>query len=175
MSILHGVIMFTMVFILVFIAGGMIKMKMRFRTIQAFALGLGAGVIHGSAPRVPALLAMFYLLIILCFMFYMAALWSYNGSTVKEMIAFVLTDFLFMWTGIAAADGILDLTSIKWVIGLITALPKVALVLSIGFFIYDRISFRERLRDGKVDPEEFEGVDDEEDEDSVSLYEKLRR
>ena len=175
MSILHGVLMFTVIFILVFIAGGMLEQSTKFRTVQALALGLGAGAIHGSAPAVPAWLAMIYLAIVLFFMVLMAIWWSYNGSSVKEMIVFILTDILLMWTGMAAADRILDLASSKWVIGLITALPKVALILSVGFFIYDRISFKEDLKNGKIDLEDYADYEDCEDENGcyVSLYKKL--
>ena len=173
---IHGVLMFVVVSILVFIAGGMLEMRMNFRVVQALALGLGAGAIHGSAPRVPAWLAMIYLAMILFFMALMAVWWSYNGSAIKEMIVFILTDSLLMWTGMAAADRVLDLTSSWWVTGLVRALPKVALVLSIGFFIYDMISFREDLRNGKIDPDDYDYPQCEDSGSTgchVSLYKKL--
>ncbi|MBR3269676.1 hypothetical protein IKG07_00225 [Candidatus Saccharibacteria bacterium] len=158
-------------------AGRMLGVKLKFRVVNAVALGVGAALIR-LAPKAPAWVAMILLAADLTFMVFIALWWKQNGSTWKEMIVFALMDLMLMWVGLSAAARILNLTDVRWLIGLIRALPAVAFVLSIGFFILNRMIFEEKLRSDEFDLNEYlyeYGEDDEDDECSEPVLEVLRR
>lgn len=172
---LHMIIMFVVIGILVYVAGGLLGNKLRIRAARALAIGAAAGLVHGIAPKVPAWLAMILLVTMLILMAYMVIWWYTEGSTLKEMLAFVVIDGLFTFTGSSAAARILDLTSYGWLIGIVRALPAVFLVLSIGFFIFDRINFKEWLVSEDFTTEGYDDEEEDESEETVTLFEKLRR
>lgn len=102
-------------------------------------------IVYATIGKAPAWLAMIMLLIPLAMMGYLIYWWYQEGSTVKELIAFMLLDVLILW-GLAmpAAASILDITQ-GWVAAIVMSLPKIVFIVSVGFFIANMIWFKEEM------------------------------
>ncbi len=88
-------------------------------------------------------------------MIYMIVWWSQEGSAIKEFLLFVVIDCLLAFIGESGIARITDLAESRWVIGLLTAIPWIILVMSIGYFLFDIIKFKEELKSEDFDPSDY--------------------
>lgn len=105
-------------------------------------------LVYATASKVPIWLALIFLIIMLAMMGFMVWWWNENGSTIKEMIHFIVIDLLFMLIAKAVAVRLYDWPLPRWFVGIIAALPAVMFVMSIGYFIANRIWFKASLEEG---------------------------
>ena len=114
-------------------------------------VGIVVGVINFFAPKVPAWAALILLAIMLCLQLFLVYYWRVNGSNAKEILVISLMEGLISLTGTACAVRIWDLISIKWLGTIISSLPLMVAVVSIGYFIADALSFHQTLERGVSD------------------------
>lgn len=88
-------------------------------------------------------------------MIYMMVWWAQEGSSIKEFLLFVVIDFLLASIAASGIARIHDLTEARWLIGLLTAIPWILLVMSIGYFLFDIIKFKEDLKPENFDPTDY--------------------
>lgn len=113
---------------------------------RATTIGILYAVIYATVGKTPAWLAMIMLIISFAVMGYLIYWWNQEGSTVKELVVFILLNVLILW-GLAmpAAAAIRDITQIGWVIAVVESLPKMLFIVSVGYFIANMIWFRQEL------------------------------
>ena len=175
-STISGIIVMAVVTSLMSTVSRQFGEKFRFRMTESFACGIFCGLLVAIAPKIPPVIALVFMVADLMLMVMIILWWNVNGSTVKELILVSIIDFFLMLAGSSAAARIMDLTSIKWVVGLIRALPLVLFVLSVGFFIMNMIYFKEWLESEEFDPDYYLNGDEEMDDfDGESFYKKIWR
>lgn len=119
--------------------------------VKAGVAALLTIIFFATASKVPIIVAMLFLIVALAMMGYMIWWWIEDGSTVRELVSFILVDFLLMLIAKALAIRVLDTVIPRWIAGIITALPSVVFVVSVGLFIANMIWFREiTLKGGEL-------------------------
>lgn len=177
MSTISGIIVAVVVACLMNSASKRFGEKFRIRMTESLVFGIGTGLVVAAAPKVSAIFAMVLLAPIIAMMVYLLLWWDMNGSTVVELITVAAVDIFLMLAGSSAAARILDLASTKWVVGLIRAIPTTIFLLSIGFYIFNMMVFREWLNSEEYDPDEvLDGTEKLSDfRKGNSLLKKIRR
>ena len=178
MSTISGFIVLIVVTCLMSAASRHFGERFRLRMTQSLTYGIVCGLVCALAPKVYPVIAMIFLLCILALMIYICFWWKINGSTWKELIIVSLLDLMVMLTGQSAAARILDITSVRFIVGFVKVLPVMGFILSVGFFIANKICFTEWLNSEEFDPSKYnvyDGDEEEEDEDESTLFEKVRR
>lgn len=177
MSTISGIIVAIVVASLMNAASKRFGEKFRLRITESFVFGIGTGLVVALAPKVPAFFAMVFLAPIIAMMVYLLLWWKLNGSTVVELITVSAVEVFLILAGSSAAARILDLASTRWVVGLVRAIPSTIGLLSIGFFVFNMMVFREWLNSEEFDPEEYlEGNEKLSDfRHGDSLIKKIRR
>lgn len=112
----------------------------------AGGFGLISWIIGNFSPRIQPGSAMLLLALGIILVIVLCVKWFIVGSTIKELVFFTLLDLLLMWNNLAAAARIYDIASTKLAIGVVMAIPKIAFVLSVGFFIANIIWFKDHLK-----------------------------
>ena len=153
LSTISGLIVMVVVASLMYSASLRFKENWKFGVAQALTCGIVCGLVTMLSPKVFPVIAMIFLIAILMLMVYVIFWWRINGSTVKELIIVSLADLMMMLTGQSAAARILDITSIRWIAGVIKVLPTVAFILSVGFFISNMIYWKGFLESDDFDPD----------------------
>lgn len=121
------------------------------------AIGYGAfftlftWIICRYSTKVSPVAAMLFLVIGLITMVILAVRWYIGGSTIKELFAFVVMDFLLMQTAIQAAKRVYDLTSSAVTRGVVISIPKVFFLALIAFFIFNMMQFKDHLKVATVE------------------------
>lgn len=108
-------------------------------TAKALIFGTLYIVIYCTVSRVPSAIALIELLVTLVMMAYLVYWWYKEGSDIKELVLFIVLDLILMRLANAAAIRIIDITDSKFLIGFVTWLPKMMLVISIGYFVGNKI------------------------------------
>lgn len=93
-------------------------------------------------------------------MIYVVIWWSQEGSAIKEFLIFVVIDAILASTAASGIARIYDLTEIRWVIGILKAIPWILYVMSVGYFLFDIIQFKQDLGSEDFDPYDY--LDEEE-------------
>lgn len=108
-------------------------------TVKALIFGALYIVIYCTVSRAPSAIALIELLVTLVMMAYLVYWWYKEGSDIKELVLFIVLDLILMRLANAAAIRIIDVTDSKFLIGFVTWLPKMMLVVSIGYFVSNKI------------------------------------
>lgn len=177
MSIISGVIVGAVMFFLALAAGRRFGERPLTRRIRAAAMAVMSGVTTAFSSRVPAWLAMIFFFAMLVGTIYLVAWWSMEGSEIRELIIFGIIDGIWACATESAAARILDMTGIRAAIGIVLAVPWIALLLSTGFFIYNMICWREEIASEEFDPDDYLNGDEKPEDFKVkeSIFKKFRR
>ena len=106
-------------------------------------------LINTIAAKVPAWLGLIFYVAMLAVMGYMIYWWMEEGSTVKELITFAVIMLLMMLVTKACGARIYDITSIRWITGIINSIPTIVFLMSVGYMVADMIWFHENLKTDK--------------------------
>ena len=118
------------------------------RWLEAPIVGIIMAVFFATASKVPIWLAMLFLGVTLAIMVLGIWWWKANGSTIKELIFFLLLLAVITPIGKSLAVRCFDWPIPRWTAGLIASLPDVACVISVGFYIANMIWFKISLEEG---------------------------
>lgn len=164
-------------FFLALAAGRRFGERPLIRRIRAAAMAVMSGVTTAFSSRVPAWLAMIFFFAMVVGVIYFVAWWSMEGSTIRELIIFLFIDGIWAASAESAAARILDMTEIGWVIGIVLAVPWIALLLSTGFFIYNMICWREEINSDEFNPDNYLNGNEKPEDFKVkeSIFKKFRR
>lgn len=153
--------------------------EFQFRMLKSIGFSVSTGLVCALAPIAPAIISLVLVFPILISQFYLIIWWKANGSTIKEAVLVSVINLLMMLSGLSAAARILDLTSIRWIAGLIRVLPLLMFIVAEGFFIMDIISFNEYLKSRKFRELCLEEDDEDEEEpeaiEEETILNKIRR
>ncbi|MBR3324398.1 hypothetical protein IKG24_02615 [Candidatus Saccharibacteria bacterium] len=127
-----------------------VKDKIPLAVAYGCIFGLDAWAISRSARFRPGE-AMLMLFLGLLVVVVLAIRWLLSGSTVKELIFFVILDLLLMLGNMQAAARIYDLTSKAVLLGLVEVLPEIFFLVSVAFFIANMIWFRDHLENATAE------------------------
>ena len=128
--------------------------------IKALIGAAVAAFVNANAAKVAPLTAVaIFLPLIIVLMIALDIWWAKDGSTVWEMIYFIVLDIVLTLVGTAAACRIFDLTSVPWIQGAVRVVPLIVAILSVAFYISNYISFRDYLNSEGFDEER--GKEDE--------------
>lgn len=136
--------------------------KIPLAVIRMVILSVVTGLSCYYETIVSPIFAMLLLTAMLIIMVFMVVWWMCDGSTIKELIFFILLDLLYLLVAQGAAVRIIDLTESQIIIGLVRVLPVVVFIISIGIFIADMIWFRKDLESEDFDPSDYIEVGGEE-------------
>ena len=109
-----------------------------FFTLVAWSIGK-------FSTKVTPVSAMLFLLLGAVAVAILAIRWLIGGSTIKELVFFSILSLLLMLTNLQAAARIYDLSDKAGVRGVVTALPKIFFLISVMFFILNRMWFKDHL------------------------------
>lgn len=110
-------------------------------------IGASVGLINYFAPKM-ANLSPFMLIAMLVIFGYLCYWWKEEGSEWKEMIPFIIMVIVFRLTAMSAAVMTASLVSNDFA-GIIVALPTIAAIGSVGFFLFNLFQFRHEYGIGK--------------------------
>ena len=177
MTIVCGIFVGVITFFLVLAAGKRFGERPLIRNIKAATLAIVGGVVTALSSRVTPVLAMVFLFAMVAESIYLAAWWSEEGSTIKELIIFVFIEGFWMASAESAAVRISDMTDIGWAIGTVRAVPLIAFLLSFGFFIFNMICWREEINSEDFDPDDYLNGDEKMEDFRIkdSIFKKFRR
>ena len=111
---------------------------------KALGIGIGVGVIAYLTPKLGSstlFLAPIFALVMIGLMIYLAYWWAQDGSNFKEMICFIILEWIFALVAMNAVTMAVKMVALKAFIPLIRTLPWAALVGCVGFFIFDAVRF----------------------------------
>lgn len=112
-----------------------------------------------AAPVAPAWLGLVTVALPLGCFAYLFIWWEENGSTVRELIIFILMEIMLHLTAMSSMARVIDITS-NWIArGLVMSIPSIVSITLLAFMISNMIAFRREL-----DKMSSEGGD-EDDED----------
>lgn len=152
LAIIMAIVLFVLVFAIcvAFEETTLIRVISKVVVMPAFAT-----LVYYYAPKTSSVLAMTMLAGLIITMLYMVLWWAWEGSSVKEFVLFFLTDLLLCLIATETAVRVIDLTSIRVVVGLVRAIPTVVFIISIGYFIADMVWFHKGLKSDDFDPYEY--------------------
>lgn len=129
--------------------------KMQMAATKAVIAGVLSAIVSNFSRKVPAIIAVtLFLAIGLTMMLYLVFWWIQNGSDMRELIYFIVLDCLLSLVVRGAAIRIIDIINVRALVGLVRALSSTILMLSIGFFIANKIWFSENLNRSFMDDKE---------------------
>jgi hypothetical protein len=174
---ISGIIVGVIMFFLLLAAGRRFGEPVLIIRVRAVALAVMVGIVTAFSPKVPTFLAMIFLLAMVAGVIYFVAWWSEEGSEIRELIIFGIIDGIWAASAESAAARILDMTEIGWVIGIVRAVPLIALLLSFGFFIFNMICWREEINSEEFDPDDYLNGDEklEDFKNKDSIFRRIRR
>lgn len=108
--------------------------------------GLAIALVNFSAPKVPSIVGMILYFVIAACSAYLVIWWTEDGSTVKELIHFIVIGLLLSITGTACLVRIKDFCSISLLNEIVSTIPAVVFILSTGYMIADMIWFHDELQ-----------------------------
>ena len=151
-AIVVAIVLFVLVFAIcvAFEETTLIRVISKVVVIPAFAT-----LVYYYAPKTSSVLAMTMLAGLIITMLYMVLWWAWEGSNAKEFVLFFLTDLLLCLIATETAVRVIDLTSIRVVVGLVRAIPTVVFIISIGYFIADMIWFKKNLKSEDFDASDY--------------------
>jgi hypothetical protein len=119
-----------------------------------FAGGI-AGIVAAASSKVPAWIAMVFLVVILVMVVQLNLYWKLEGSSWLELVIFILIQLVLMWVSMSAAVRVRDICSIRWVVALLESIPKVTFLASLAFMALDFVWFNyDNAEGGESDDEE---------------------
>lgn len=137
MSFIVGAVMFWLVFTLL----RKFDVKRREALKKAALFGVITGLFRYFAPILPAVISVVLVVAVFLMMYWLAVIWHEEGSDFNELVYAIAIDILLVLVGSSLAARILDVTSIKWICGLVKVLPGAGFLLSVGYFIFDMVAF----------------------------------
>lgn len=118
--------------------------------VRTLVFGLGTFFCTQFSVETSPLVAVVIILpIIIAMMGYLIWWWAEDGSTIKEMIFFIVMELCLNFIGNGAAGRITAMTSARWIVGIIRSIPDIMFIMSFGFFIANRVWFRMKLEGGE--------------------------
>ena len=111
------------------------------------ALGATVGLINYFAPKT-ANFSPFMLIAMLAIFGYLCYWWKEEGSEWKEMIPFIIMVIVFRLTAMSAAVMTASLVPNDFA-GIIVAIPTIAAIGSVGYFLFNLFQFRHEYGIGK--------------------------
>lgn len=154
--------------------------KLRARWTLSSGIGLFIGLVVMLAPAMPAFLSIIFLFPILAVMGYLIIWWKENGSSVQEVIEIILIDLIVTFAAGSAVARVIDgLIETPWVVGLVRVIPWVVFAISVIYFIFNALYYKEWLDSEEFDPDEVldgnEKVEDFKDQSMVKVARKKMR
>lgn len=149
--------------------------KLRTRWTLSSGVGIFIGLIVMLTPAMPAFVSIVFLFPILAVMGYLIIWWRDNGSTIQELINIILIDLIVTVAAMSAVGRIIDgLIETAWLVGLIRVIPWVLFSVSIVYFIFNLLYFRDWLNSEEFDPECYlngnEEVNDFEEPSLIKIF-----
>lgn len=116
------------------------------------------------APIAPAALGLLTIILPLGCYVYLFVWWSQEGSSIKELIFFLLISSMLYSTTMAGMARVLDLSS-NWVVrGLMMSFPSIVSIMLCAFMVSNMIAFKQEMNAMLSESEEG-GDEDEDDEE----------
>ncbi len=115
--------------------------------LWVIAAGVIVGVINYSIPKLGSAngwLALVFMALLIALQVSLLTYWRKNGSNIREAVPFVLLTVLLFFIMSSTAWAISMLVISKFVTSLITTIPAVVLVASLGFIVVDLLYFQSR-------------------------------
>lgn len=181
MSTIVGIISFLFTFYFMSTALKQLRSRQDFtiRTVKSVLFAALAAVLYALASKAPAWLAMLFLIMLLVMMIDVVRLFNSNGESIKEIAVCVILELALTFMAAANAARILDITTLRGIVGFVRIFPWVAFVISVTDFIIARMSFNEWIKSSKFDKEKkryLKGREKEEDfEEKDSLFDRVRK
>ncbi len=119
-----------------------------------FAIGFGVAVINYATPKLTTTflwLAPLFMLVLIMLLIGMLIYWRREGGGVIEAIPFVIFAVLVFFTLQSTAWASASLTTSKFVTSIITAIPTVMMIVTIGFMPIDWLYFRANHEDEEAE------------------------
>ena len=116
---------------------------------RAVISGAVLAVANYTIIKAPALLAVLFIPVAIMGLVYTYLWWKEEGSSIVEMLAFMVINLVIAVVLNNASTRVMDLTSIRWINGVARSLFAISLIMSLGFMIADMIWFRMELTEMK--------------------------
>lgn len=114
--------------------------------VKSLIWGAAVGFINRLAPYVqPVAVNVIFAFIVVGAMAYMVLWWISDGSTIKEMIAFIVIEWLLKTVLKANIVKFAATLETSWLAKLMMAIPAVIFVITIGIFVANYIWFHQEL------------------------------